>query len=361
MSTYQYYKALHADDPITPYVMVQSGALSIIRWDLAIDLWPSEQYDVIEEDILITKARTLASVYWPDGSTTRLGPNTRMTIQKMRVASDYSRIELELALENGKVWNTVVRTLYPDSYFRVKLPKNGTIAGVRGTIFDIDLTNDVIRSSDHAVVLSDMFWNVIHLLPWTLRKATDITKIAEGFSLDNTWTLINQTQDAVDASIRSSALSTRTALLSGNAYSWIQGVWDNFVRWILSKFPQFSDMTIFESIIKGGTPEIWSTLSTEKLLGVYQAFQDKKFVQERDILRGVFLERVNTGDSELKKYIPSLTLSSFYDMIGMTGGTLPNTSRILKEMDGSVKGFLDSAISDEQKASLRSLFQNLGK
>jgi len=120
-------------------------------------------------------------------------------------------------------------------------------------------------------------------------------------------------------------------------------------------------MTIFESIIKGGTPEIWSTLSTEKLLGVYQAFQDKKFVQERDTLRGVFLERVNTGDSELKKYIPSLTLSSFYDMMGMTGGTLPNTSRILKEMDGSVKSFLDSAISDEQKASLRSLFQNLGK
>jgi hypothetical protein len=88
-----------------------------------------------------------------------------MIIQKMRVASDYSRIELELALENGKVWNTVVRTLYPDSYFRVKLPKNGTIAGVRGTIFDIDLTSDVIRSSDHAVILSDIFGNNVTLLP----------------------------------------------------------------------------------------------------------------------------------------------------------------------------------------------------
>jgi hypothetical protein len=114
-------------------------------------------------------------------------------------------------------------------------------------------------------------------------------------------------------------------------------MWDSFVREILSKFSTFSDLSLFESIKKGTTSEIWSTVSTEKLLALYQTFQDKKFIQEREMLRGVFLDRVKSGDPEIQKYIPSITLSSFYDMMSMSGVILPNTPRILKDMDGSVK------------------------
>lgn len=52
-----------------------------------------------------------------------------MVLERMYASDDYSQIELAYSLEEGKVWNTVVRTLYPNSYFTVKLPKsNGTIA-----------------------------------------------------------------------------------------------------------------------------------------------------------------------------------------------------------------------------------------
>ena len=57
----------------------------------------------------------------------------------MQVARDYSSIEIEFALEQGQVWSTVVRTIYPGSYFRTKIPGQGVVAGVRGTVYDIDL------------------------------------------------------------------------------------------------------------------------------------------------------------------------------------------------------------------------------
>lgn len=49
----------------------------------------------------------------------------------MRIADDYSQIELVARLESGKAWSNIVRTLYPNSRIEFRLPKTGTIAGVR--------------------------------------------------------------------------------------------------------------------------------------------------------------------------------------------------------------------------------------
>ncbi len=70
-------------------------------------------------------------ILWPDHSTTRLGANSRLTIERMRVADDYSQIELVAVLESGKVWSNIVRTLYPNSRVEFRLPKSGTVVGVR--------------------------------------------------------------------------------------------------------------------------------------------------------------------------------------------------------------------------------------
>lgn len=128
-STYQYYRAIHADDPIQPYLLVDSGSATIVRDTLAIDMVMGDRYNLRERDILITSLDSLATVHWPDRSMTRIGGGSRMVIDRMYVELDYSRIEIAYSLENGKVWNTVVRTLYPDSFFEARLPKNnGTIA-----------------------------------------------------------------------------------------------------------------------------------------------------------------------------------------------------------------------------------------
>ena len=114
-----------------------------------------EKYDLEEKDIIITKKATLATVYWPDHSTTRLDELSRMTIERLKVAKDYTTIELAATLESGKAWTRVVRTIYPGSFFEMRLPEGGIIAGVRGTTFDINLANGYIQAVEHSIALAD--------------------------------------------------------------------------------------------------------------------------------------------------------------------------------------------------------------
>lgn len=47
----------------------------------------------------------------------------------------------------------MVRTLYPNSKIEFRLPKQGVVAGVRGTVFDINLDANYIASVHHGVTL----------------------------------------------------------------------------------------------------------------------------------------------------------------------------------------------------------------
>ncbi|MFZ2255626.1 MAG: hypothetical protein WAW59_03300 [Patescibacteria group bacterium] len=58
-----------------------------------------DRYDLVEKDIIITGKQSLAVVTWPDKSETRLGASSRLRIERMQVARDYSAIEIEFALE----------------------------------------------------------------------------------------------------------------------------------------------------------------------------------------------------------------------------------------------------------------------
>ncbi len=59
----------------------------------------SDRYDLSEKDTIITGKESLAVVTWPDKSETRLGASSRMRIERMQVARDYTSIEIEFALE----------------------------------------------------------------------------------------------------------------------------------------------------------------------------------------------------------------------------------------------------------------------
>lgn len=99
MSTYQYYSALHIDDPIDPYVFVHTGDVTVTRGNFAVDMIAGDRYSLIEGDVVITRNASDATIFWPDHSTTELGPNSKLVINTMRVARDYSSIELEATLE----------------------------------------------------------------------------------------------------------------------------------------------------------------------------------------------------------------------------------------------------------------------
>ena len=122
ISAYGYYKALHVDDPIDPYVLVHTGRTSIVRGDITINLDTSEEYRLLENDTIMTRDNSESIIFWPDRSTTHLGANSALTIHTMRVSADYTSLELEASLVQGKMYTNIVRTLFPGSKVSIRLP-----------------------------------------------------------------------------------------------------------------------------------------------------------------------------------------------------------------------------------------------
>ncbi len=238
----------------------------------------------------------------------------------MRVADDYSRIELVASLESGKVWSNIVRTLYPDSRVEFHIPRSGTVAGVRGTVFEINLDANYIHSIDHSVALSNSIGQIVILRPGDSAQANNIlNKI--GTKLDTAWIAVNTAKDTAYEILRNTELRNTYALLAGK--SEVSNIWDRFVRWMLSFFSGFDSISVLSTISSGnitGMADIPSAL----VMRWYQSFQSTDFVQERDQFRGAIVslrDDFTNGD----QIIESLTRGAMWDMIVSSGATLQNT------------------------------------
>lgn len=354
-STYAYYEAIHSDDPIDPYVSVDSGAVTITRGDIAIDMVEWERYTLREKDIIITKKTTLAVVHWPDHSTTRIGANSRMTIDRMRVTEDYSSIEIELTLESGKIWNNVIRTIYPGSYFRAQLPKNNIIAWVRGTVFEINLDKNYIHSVDHSVALSDGFGRTATMLPGDIVSAWDIlTKLGQD-ALDTAWAQFNILQDTADNLLHSAQMEKSLGLLKQAG-----SIWDRFVRWVLSFFGAFQDIQILETLSNPDGSKVMN-MPKEYLLKWYQRFQDGQFIEERENIRAIVAKTWNGWD----EYIDAIARGAIWDKISFSGMTLESSDALIttytKKLDDAAKWVLKvvpvSDLQNKAKETLRNLLK----
>jgi hypothetical protein len=359
-TTYQYYQFLHSDDPVNPYVRVMDGNATIVRGeDLAIDMGSGETYEINEEDIIITKASSYALVNWPDRSKTRLWPNTRLIVKRMRVARDYSTIEIELAIEQGKIWTNVVRTMYPGSYFRTKLPTWGIIAWVRGTTFDINLDLSYIRSVDHSITLTDSLGHVVSLLPG---EAVNAKNILEKISLslrDRLWIDFNMLQDATDELYRTTQIQDNLMIFRQKSAS----LWGWFVQNIVSKMEAFKSLQVIQMIQSENSTAVID-IPEKYILEWYQHFQDKKFVQEREAIRTLFSENFK----DLKNpspYIESLARWAIWDRIAFSGMSLNSANQLIDEystlLDARIKNVLKAIpineLEQKSKETLRTLLQ----
>lgn len=325
MTTYRYYQAIHSDDPINPYLAVEKWNATITRGDVAIDMTTPETYNINEWDIIMIHEDSQALLAWPDHSTTRLGPNSRLIIERMRVADDYSKIELVATLENGKVWSNIVRTLYPDSRIEFRLPKSGTVAWVRGTVFEINLDANYIHAINHSVSLKNTFGSLVTLMPGESVRASNILEKVTN-ELDTAWISINQSKDAIYIAARDTKLRGTYILLAGKKS--IFEFWDRFVRSILSGFSAFQDIEIIRAIKSGDISHIMN-LPQDTVMKWYQTFQGPEFVQERDTIRGTIVSMKDTllnGD----KIIDSLTRWAMWDMMSNSWVTLANTQWLLE-------------------------------
>lgn len=175
--------------------------LSLIEWKATLN---EQLLEVNSRESLESwdKVRTigkesLAIIEWWDGSITRLAGNSKISIGEANVSKDYTKINISFDLISWKSWSNVVSFLGKDSYFKQSF--ENVEAGVRWTVFNVDLDNQYVYVTDHQVNLKKQDGTEIIISenkPFSLQTFSflSITEFIQGVR-DSAWQDINTTFD----------------------------------------------------------------------------------------------------------------------------------------------------------------------
>ena len=362
VSAYKYYRAIHADDPIDPYLLVDSGAARIVRGDVTISLSEHEKYSLKEKDTIITQEKSEATLFWPDRSTTQLGAETTFAINKMQVAEDYSKIELEATLMQGKIYTDMIRTLYPGSRMSVRVPEHNIVAGVRGTVFSLNLTENYIHSIDHAVMLENNFFQSSLLLPGEIASASNIFEKLGREVLDQIWEDAMTLKNEAYKSVRADEMANAWKILAGNLLE--KNYWDEFMRWILSFFDTFKELEFVRAVSSFNTDAILK-IPSDALTKLYQNLKIGDFALERDVIRGAMFE-ISKADKAVQNWLEILSSESLWDKMQFPNLDLHNSQKILNDfaknsaldLDVIFKNLSEKNYAEEVTNSLKKMFHN---
>lgn len=362
---YSYYQALHIDDPIDPYLWVEIGQSTLVRGDVAFDVKEQNEMLIQEWDTIITNPHSEASIFWPDRSITRLGADSQFVVHKMRVAQDYSKIEIEASLLNGKVYSNITRTLYPGSHITINIPSEKIIAGVRGTEFSINLEKGYIHSIDHVVSIKRKILNVISqemslVFPGEIVAVTDIFQKLTKDVLDASWETLSQIQN-------NKYLQEHTQNIEK---MWLRLTWefsknnyfDIVTRKILSFIPRFQDLTIVQRLQSLDINKI-TEVPKDSILRWYQTMKFWNFAKERDFIRGAIYE-VSKIDNKFNDFLQILATESLWDITEFPALDLHISASILQDVTNStiedvqsfIKDFSIQKYQDETINSIQKLF-----
>ena len=167
-------------------------------WDVNSTALSIEKPIVIEMgDRVTTYADSLAVITWWDGSLTRVWEDSELEIRENSVSKDRSLINISFYLASGKTWSRIISFIWQDSSFTQSF--DDIEAWVRGTVFDVDLSEEFLRVSDHEVQLSRQNGDTIILAEWEIFSTKTLTLIDLAEFLSNledaAWTEINKNFD----------------------------------------------------------------------------------------------------------------------------------------------------------------------
>lgn len=340
-SSYRYYEMVHADDPIDPLLVVTNGTSKIVRADYTYVLSETESYELETNDIIETWLESRATITWPDKSVTRLWPKTRIVIEKMYASNNYDSIEIAYSMESGKVWNTLIRSLVWDSYFEVHLPRESIVAGVRGTIFEINLDNKYIRAVDHSTKLTQRNES-LEIFPGDMVDSENIF-IKKGREwLDAQWNEWNKSSDILYESLRTLEIEKRINMLTEDIGKINIS---NSARKMLLYIPGFEDINISE-LLKENRLEELKNISSESLLSYYQKLGNFGNENIKEPLRNSLLSLDNQFITNIRD---SLEMHALWETLD-TGKLTETTKQFLESkwvnVDGFKTKFLEGAKND---------------
>lgn len=176
--------------------------LTLIKWNATLNevRLEADTKNILAsgDKVRVIGESSLALIEWWDGSLTRLGGNTKISIDQNQISKDYTNINISFELIAGKTWSNVVSFIGKDSSFTQTF--DGIEAWVRGTIFDVDLEKKFIHVSDHAVDLTDTTGNVLRIAKGEVLSVNDFTfvEFSEFLSSlqDDAWKQLNEQFDS---------------------------------------------------------------------------------------------------------------------------------------------------------------------
>ncbi len=181
-------------------VTLKSWDAMILKSDKQINLEQNIPVLITTWDTLKTLSEeSLAIIKWWDGSITRLWWIWELQLEEDFVSFDKTQINIKFNLLAGKTWSNVLNYIPDESHFIQTF--NDHEAAVRGTIFDINLENDYIYVTDHAVEVTKPNGDIIEVWknkPFSI-KDWDFISLLEFIQKfkDSTWTNINKNLDKI--------------------------------------------------------------------------------------------------------------------------------------------------------------------
>jgi len=140
---------------------------------------------------------SLAVIEWWDGSMTRLWWNTKISIEQNQISRDFTNINISFELIAWKTWSNIVSFISSDSSFTQTF--DGIEAGVRGTVFNVDLDKGFLHVSEHAVEIKTPWNDIIRLSEWEVLNLNTFTFIQLREFIqelqDSVWVDINTSLD----------------------------------------------------------------------------------------------------------------------------------------------------------------------
>jgi len=171
-----------------------------VKWEASLNdtlIQREKKYILSSWDKIHTRDESLAVIEWWDWSLSRLGWNTVITIEQNEISKDYTDIQISFDLIAGRTWSQVVSFFDEGSSFTQTF--DGIEAWVRGTIFDVDLENNFVRSSDHVVTLTKDDGNTIRLEEWKVLDIQEFSFVELSYFIknmeDRAWRELNKTLD----------------------------------------------------------------------------------------------------------------------------------------------------------------------
>ena len=254
---------------------------------------------------------SLAVISWGDGSLTRLGGNTKIIIDKNEISRDYSTINISFQLIAGKTWSNIVSFIGKDSSFTQSF--QGIEAGVRGTIFDVDLEKEYIHVSDHQVELTLESWEEIVI---TEGSAFDISSFSlieiEKFLRDiqdATWAELNERFDAAYLGMLKQALGQ--SLKESNPLTYILPLLSSKQQLLhaLARADNYSEIQeLLDTIPNQDRQETYTAVMTKYQNINFVKARDYEFYKRKIFYKKALIALWESQDTEI------LVRSSVYDL-----------------------------------------------